>query len=132
MCSFMDTGEDKLKDVILELKLESLTKDIENLIVAYNKDQAVIIDSITDVKVDIKEILVHVRETNGRVAKVASRINEVEREEYAAKIAKLSKETSFWRTLTNHKWIAIFIGISLWAMTFKEIRDIVLTWLNII
>ena len=128
----MENDNDKLKNVILELKLQSITKDIESLINGNAKEHGVISDSIIHLKSDIKEILDNVRATNGSIAKASLRINDIERDDYNSQINVLREETSFWRNLSNNKWIAILIIVTGYAFTIKEIRDLLFKLFGII
>ena len=122
---------ENLKNENLELKLSAIRKEMSTLKVDLHRHLDMIIDKIGEVNEKVSL-------TNGSVAKVTERINQLERQDNKAKIEKLEADflqykadTAFWYLIARNKWIAGLIIFALYAFSIKEFRDLLLNILRL-
>lgn len=123
---------ENLKNENLELKLSAIRKEMSTLKVDLHRHLDMIIDKIGEVNEKVSL-------TNGSVAKVTERTNQLERQDNKAKIEKLEADflqykadTAFWHLIARNKWIAGLIIFALYAFSIKEFRDLLLNILRLI
>jgi len=125
--SLDDTQIEDLKNENLELKLAAIRKDVSVLKVDIHRHLDIIVDKISEINDKVSL-------TNGSVAKVTERINNVEKQDSKNKLEELRLEfeqykndTSFWYLIAKNKWIAGLMAFALYAFTIKEFRDLLLS-----
>jgi hypothetical protein len=114
---------------ILELKLAAMRRELSMFREEMSK-HLTFIQSIQETK--LNQILEQTSKTNGSVARVMKDIHiiqegNIERDRALDDLVKHKTGTSFWYTLQTNKWIAIFMIISMWAMSVKEFRDLLIS-----
>lgn len=122
---------EELKSENLELKLSAIRKDVSSLKVDLHRHLDMIVEKIGEVNDKVSL-------TNGSVARVTERINNLERQESKKKIEDLKQEfeqyksdTAFWHIISKNKWVAGLIVFALYAFSIKEFRDLLLNILKI-
>ena len=116
----------------LELKFNAVRKDILTLREENSRDINILREELTK---QLTLILEQTSKTNGSVARAMLQISEVEKtnEEHNRKIVELDIHkagTKFWYTLQTNKWLVIPIILAAYALTLKEIRDLLVALLR--
>lgn len=118
---------EELKAANLELKFMDIKKDVKIL------DEK-ISQGLTTINTSIKELSVHVKQTNGSVARVQDQANKTDYlvGEHSVDIEKLKKEAETFkeetrsiRYLFKHpRWIYVAVILFLYTLSLEEIRSL--------
>jgi len=118
---------EKLQEENLELRLNALKSMIHSNNEKNREEHAEIIKKIEDV-------LKHVKETNGNVAKVNERVYKLEKEK-SLKVNEIERikdvinkereETKLWRTISGNKWVLMLILVFIYILGSNTFRDVV-------
>ena len=128
MCNFMGKDIEKLQEENLELKLSAL----KNIIDVNNKNNKLEHEQIMG---ELREILQHVKKTNGSVAKVTERLIKLEQDKAVHMedfntlkdtVHKEREETKLWRTISSNKWVLTLILVMIYILGSNTFRDVLL------
>ena len=128
MCRFMGNDIEKLQEENLELKLNS----IRDVIDATNKENKIEHQQIMD---ELKDILGHVKKTNGSVARVTERLAKLEKEkalrdmdfnDLKEVVEKEREETKLWRVISSNKWVLTLLIVFIYILTSDVFGGLIL------
>ena len=120
-----NTDIDNLKNENLELRLSDVRKDVQVLEELNTSQHATLTESIKSLDKKVDDILMHVKATNGSVAKVQMQVNKIELSEtehcnFKKEIEKIQAETDTVRFLFKHPKIVYIIGIIVFVLISNQ------------
>lgn len=123
-----------LKSENLELRLQSIKKELATFKTDMHRHLDLLIDSTKD---QLSIIVANTEKTNGSVARVTEKLAELERQDNKSKIEVLSnqleqhkKDLTFFAVVGKNKWVARGILFVISLMYIQEVREAIFKFLS--